>query len=405
MYQSTNAVLTTNSSIDNTNTRPILTKLLILVMSIACGLTVANLYYIQPLLGDIAKTFHVDQLSIGFAAMLTQIGYAIGMIFILPLGDIKEKRNLIVIMLLFSVISLMSMFFSSNIYILTISSFAVGFTSIIPQLIIPLAAQLSNPQQRGQTIGTIMSGLLIGILLSRTVSGILGSYLGWRIVYLIAAIMMFALMLILRKLIPLCNPISDIKYSELLKSMIHLIKTEPILRESSLNGALMFSAFSAFWTSLIFLLESSHYNMGAEAAGLLGLVGVSGALAAPLVGKVADKRGSRFAIGICIAVVIVSYLLFFLFGFKILGLVLGVILLDLGVQSCNVSNQARVHSLNEETRNRLNTIYMVSFFLGGAFGSFLGSYSYSHFGWYGVCTFGIITQILALIIHKISKKA
>ncbi|NOW07703.1 MFS transporter [Clostridium beijerinckii] len=405
MYQSTNAVLKTNSSIDNANTRPILTKLLILVMSIACGLTVANLYYIQPLLGDIAKTFHVDQLSIGFAAMLTQIGYAIGMIFILPLGDIKEKRNLIVIMLLFSVISLMSMFFSSNIYILTISSFAVGFTSIIPQLIIPLAAQLSNPQQRGQTIGTIMSGLLIGILLSRTVSGILGSYLGWRIVYLIAAIMMFALMLILRKLIPLCNPISDIKYSELLKSMIHLIKTEPILRESSLNGALMFSAFSAFWSSLIFLLESSHYNMGAEAAGLLGLVGVSGALAAPLVGKVADKRGSRFAIGICIVVVIVSYLLFFLFGFKIWGLVLGVILLDLGVQSCNVSNQARVHSLNEETRNRLNTIYMVSFFLGGAFGSFLGSYSYSHFGWYGVCTFGIITQILALIIHKISKKA
>jgi predicted MFS family arabinose efflux permease len=405
MYQSTNAVLKTNSSIDNTNTRPILTKLLILVMSIACGLTVANLYYIQPLLGDIAKTFHVDQLSIGFAAMLTQIGYAIGMIFILPLGDIKEKRNLIVIMLLFSVISLMSMFFSSNIYILTISSFAVGFTSIIPQLIIPLAAQLSNPQQRGQTIGTIMSGLLIGILLSRTVSGILGSYLGWRIVYLIAAIMMFTLMLILRKLIPLCNPISDIKYSELLKSMIHLIKTEPILRESSLNGALMFSAFSAFWTTLIFLLESSHYNMGAEAAGLLGLVGVSGALAAPLVGKVADKRGSRFAIGICIVVVIVSYLLFFLFGFKILGLVLGVILLDLVVQSCNVSNQARVHSLNEETRNRLNTIYMVSFFLGGAFGSFLGSYSYSHFGWYGVCTFGIITQILALIIHKISKKA
>lgn len=404
MYQSSNTVLTTNSSIDNINAKPILTKLLILVMSIACGLTVANLYYIQPLLGDIAKTFHVDQLSIGFAAMLTQIGYAIGMIFILPLGDIKEKRNLIVIMLLCSVISLTSMFFSSNIYILTISSFAVGFTSIIPQLIIPLAAQLSNPQQRGQTIGTIMSGLLIGILLSRTVSGILGSYLGWRTVYLIAAIMMFALMLILKKLIPLCNPISDIKYSELLKSMVHLIKTEPILRESSLNGALMFSAFSAFWTSLIFLLESSHYNMGAEAAGLLGLVGVSGALAAPMVGKVADKRGSRFAIGICIVVVIVSYLLFFLFGFKILGLVLGVILLDLGVQSCNVSNQARVHSLNEETRNRLNTIYMVSFFLGGALGSFLGSYSYSHFGWYGVCAFGMATQIIALILHKAEKK-
>ncbi|KEI94322.1 MFS transporter [Clostridium botulinum] len=404
MYQSNNKFIKTNSSINNLQAKPILTNLLILVMSIACGLTVANLYYIQPLLADIAKTFHVSQLSIGFAAMLTQIGYAIGMIFILPLGDIKEKRKLIVIMLLCSIISLMSMFFASNIYILTISSFAVGFTSIIPQLIITLAAQLSTPQQRGQTIGTIMSGLLIGILLSRTIGGILGGYFGWRAVYLIAAIMMLTLMLILRKLIPLCQPISDIKYTQLLKSMIHLIKTEPILREASINGALMFSAFSAFWTSLIFLLEGSYYNMGAEAAGLFGLVGIIGALAAPIVGKLADKRGSRFAIGICIIVVIIAYLFFFLFGFKIWGLILGIILLDLGVQSCNVSNQARVHSLKEKTRNRLNTVYMVSFFLGGALGSFLGSYSYSHFGWYGVCTFGMATQIIAIILHKVEKK-
>lgn len=406
MYQSNNAVIIkTNSSLNGIKAKPTLTNLLILVMSIACGLTVANLYYIQPLLADIAKTFQASQLSIGFAAMLTQIGYAIGMIFILPLGDIKEKRSLIVIMLLCSIISLMSMFFSSNVYILIISSFAIGFTSIVPQLIIPLAAQLSNPQQRGQTIGTIMSGLLIGILLSRTISGILGSYFGWRTVYLIAAIMMLALMLILRKLIPLCKPVSDLKYTELLKSMIYLIKTEPILRKTSLNGALMFSAFSAFWTSLIFLLESPHYNMGSEAAGLLGLVGISGALAAPMVGKLADKKGPRFAIGICIIIVIISYLFFFLFGFKIWGLILGVILLDLGVQSCNVSNQAIVQALNEKTRNRLTTIYMVSFFLGGALGSFLGSLSYSHFGWYGVCTFGMATQIIAIILHKAGKRA
>jgi Arabinose efflux permease len=405
MYQLSNAIVKPNLSINNSKAKPALSNLLILVMAIACGLTVANLYYIQPLLADIAKTFHVSQLSIGLAAMLTQIGYAVGMIFILPLGDIKEKRSLIVIVLLCSIISLMSMFFSSNIYILIISSFAVGFTSIIPQLIIPLAAQLSNPQQRGQTIGTIMSGLLIGILLSRTISGILGSYFGWRTVYLIAAIMMLVLMVILRKFIPLCEPESDIKYTQLLRSMIDLIKNEPVLREASINGALMFSAFSAFWTALIFLLESSHYNLGAEAAGLFGLVGISGALAAPLVGKIADKRGSRFAIGICIIVVIVAYLFFFLFGFKIWGLIIGIILIDLGVQSCNVSNQARIHSLNEKTRNRLNTIYMVSFFLGGALGSFLGSYCYSHFGWYGVCTFGMSTQIIALILHNVRKKA
>lgn len=392
-----------NLNNDFAKNKPVLNNLLIMVMAIACGLTVANLYYIQPLLADIAKTFNVNETSVGFAAMLTQIGYAVGMIFILPLGDIKEKRNLITIMLLFSIFSLTSMFFSHNIFMAIISSFAIGFTSIIPQLIIPLAAQLSNPKERGKIIGTVMSGLLIGILVSRTFSGILGGYLGWRIVYIIATIMMIILMIALRKLIPVSKPISNIKYTELLKSMFHLIKKEPVLREASINGAMIFAAFSAFWTSLTFLLGSSNYNMGPQAVGLFGLVGVSGALAAPLVGKTADKKGPRFVIGICLVVIIISYIFFLLFGFKVWGLILGVILLDLGVQSGNVSNQTRVHSLNEEMRNRLNTVYMVSFFLGGAFGSFLGSYSYSHFGWYGVCIFGIATQIIAVIVHKATK--
>lgn len=392
-----------NLNFEFSKTKPILTNLLIMVMAIACGLTVANLYYIQPLLADIAKTFNVSEVSVGSAAMLTQIGYAVGMILILPLGDIKERRGLITLMLLFSILSLTCMFFSQNISMLMISSFAVGFTSIIPQLIIPLAAQLSNPEERGKIIGTVMSGLLIGILVSRTFSGILGGYYGWRIVYIIAAGMMIILMVALNKLIPICNPVSNVKYTELIKSMVRLIKTESTLREASINRAMMFAAFSAFWTSLTFLLESSHYNMGPQAAGLFGLVGISGALAAPLVGRLADKKGPRFVIGICISIVILSYLLFLLLGFKVFGLILGVILLDLGVQSCNVSNQTRVHSLNEEMRNRINTVYMVSFFLGGAFGSFLGSYSYAHFGWYGVCAFGIITQLVAIVVHKTAK--
>lgn len=389
-----------NDNIKNTNT---LTKLLILIMAITCGLTVANLYYIQPLLGDIAKSFNVNEVSVGSAAMLTQIGYAIGMIFVLPLGDIKERKNLITIMLLFSVISLFTMAFSQNIYMLIISSFAVGFTSIIPQLIIPLAAQLSNPSERGKIIGTVMSGLLIGILVSRTISGLIGNYFGWRTVYIVAAIMMIILIIVLRKAIPVTNPVSEVRYLDLLISLPKLIKEEPILREASLNGALMFAAFSAFWTSLTFLLESSHYNMGSQAAGLLGLVGIVGALAAPLVGKLADKKGARYVIGICIVIVSLSYILFLALGFKMIGLIIGVILLDLGVQSSNISNQARVHSMNEEKRNRINTVYMVSFFLGGSLGSFLGSSAYSNFGWAGVCIFGIITQIIALFIHRITK--
>ncbi|WP_238906954.1 MFS transporter [Clostridium sp. YIM B02506] len=389
-----------NDNIKNTN---VLTKLLILIMAITCGLTVANLYYIQPLLGDIAKSFNVHEVSVGSAAMLTQIGYAVGMIFILPLGDIKERKNLITTMLLFSVISLFTMAFSQNIYMLIVSSFAIGFTSIIPQLIIPLAAQLSNPNERGKIIGTVMSGLLIGILVSRTISGLIGNYFGWRVVYIVAAIMMIILTLVLRKVIPITNPVSEVRYFDLLKSLPKLIKDEPILREASLNGALMFAAFSAFWTTLTFLLESSHYNMGSQAAGLLGLVGIVGALAAPLVGKLADKKGSRYVIGICIIIVSLSYILFLALGFKMIGLIIGVILLDLGVQSSNISNQARVHSMNEEKRNRINTVYMVSFFLGGSLGSFLGSSAYSNFGWFGVCIFGIITQIIALFIHRLTK--
>ncbi|WP_326513396.1 MFS transporter [Clostridium intestinale] len=388
---------------DNTKNTNVLTKLLILIMAITCGLTVANLYYIQPLLGDMAKSFNVHEVSVGSAAMLTQIGYAVGMIFILPLGDIKERKNLITIMLLFSVISLFTIAFSQNIYMLIISSFAVGFTSIIPQLIIPLAAQLSNPNERGKIIGTVMSGLLIGILVSRTISGLIGNYFGWRVVYIVAAIMMIILTLVLRKVIPITNPVSEVRYFDLLRSLPKLIKEEPILREASLNGALMFAAFSAFWTALTFLLESSHYNMGSQAAGLLGLVGIVGALAAPLVGKLADKKGSRYVIGICIMIVSLSYILFLLLGFKMIGLIIGVILLDLGVQSSNISNQARVHSMNEEKRNRINTVYMVSFFLGGSLGSFLGSSTYSNFGWVGVCIFGIITQIIALFIHRITQ--
>ncbi|QGU94489.1 MFS transporter [Clostridium bovifaecis] len=377
-----------------------LNSFLVLVMAAASGITVANLYYIQPLLGEIARTFHVTQVSVGFTSMLTQIGYAIGMLLILPLADIREKKSLIILMLICSACSLIFMFFSFNITVVSIAAFAVGFTSVTPQLIVPLAAQLAEPKERGKIIGTVMSGLLIGILLSRTLSGIIGEYFGWRKVYLLAASLMILLATFLSRLLPICPSNSKMRYNELFKSMISLTKTFSVLREASINGAMMFAAFSAFWTSLTFLLESTHYNMGADAAGLFGLVGVAGAAAAPIAGRIADKKSPKFTIGIGILVVIASYLCFFMLGFKLVGLIIGVILLDLGVQSCQISNQARVHALSDEARNRVNTVYMVSYFLGGSFGSFLGSYSYAHFGWSGVCILGLLTQLIAVIVHK-----
>jgi predicted MFS family arabinose efflux permease len=376
-----------------------LNKFLVLVMAAASGITVANLYYIQPLLADIAKTFAVTQVSVGFVAMLTQAGYALGMLFLLPLADIKEKKSLIIIMLGCTTGALTLMAFSFNIAVLSVSAFAVGFSSVVPQLIVPLAAQLADPKERGRIIGSVMSGLLIGILVSRTFSGFVGEYLSWRAVYIIAAVLMVVLAFFLSRVLPVCPPINYIRYKVLFTSMGRLIKTLSVLREAALSGAMMFAAFSAFWTTLVFLLASPVYRMGTDVAGLFGLVGVSGAVAAPLVGKLADKQNPKFAIKIGIIVVIASYLCFFIFGYQFWGLIAGVILLDIGVQSCQISNQARIHSLGDESRNRINTVYMVSYFLGGSLGSILGSYFYANFGWTGVCLFGLATQAVALVNH------
>jgi predicted MFS family arabinose efflux permease len=372
---------------------------LVMLMSVACGITVANIYYAQPLLSEIAKFFRVSEGSIGMVAMLTQIGYAAGMFFLLPLGDIKERRSLIVFMLFVAAVALILMSIAFNMGILLFAAFAVGFTSIVPQLIVPFAAHLASPKERGKVIGNVMSGLLIGILASRTFSGIIGAAFGWRVVYVIAAIMMILLAALLKILLPISEPTSEVSYGNLLTSMWGLLKSEAVLREASSTGAMMFATFSVFWTSLIFLLESPAYHLGAQAAGLFGLVGVTGALAAPIVGQIADKKSPRFTVGIAIIISTLAYICFWALGLKLWGLIIGVILLDLGTQSGQVSNQARIHALNPEARNRINTVFMVFYFIGGSIGSILGAYSWTHFGWTGVCVVGLLFQLVAIILH------
>ncbi|WP_079425780.1 MFS transporter [Clostridium oryzae] len=368
-------------------------------MAVACAVCVANLYYVQPLEAQIVSTFHVSQNSAGIAATVTQIGYALGLLFITPLGDMCERRSLILRMLVLITLALICTSFSPAYLFMLAAMFIIGLTTIVPQLIVPYAAHLSPKGQQGKVIGTVMSGLLIGILLSRTFSGIVGSIFNWRIVYIFAAVFIAILFVFIYKLFPKNKPEEKIFYGELLKSIPDLIRTQPTLRESAVNGFFMFGSFSIFWTSLVFLLETPAYSMGTKEAGLFGLFGVAGALAAPLVGKAADKESPKFTVGIGIILSTIAYICFLIFGFHLWGLMLGAIILDLGNQCGQISNQARVQSLGDKTRSRNNTVFMFSYFIGGAAGSFFGTLCWQNFGWHGVCAIGLIFQGLALISH------
>ncbi|BCL83393.1 permease [Ktedonobacteria bacterium brp13] len=378
---------------------------LVLLLSVACAFTVANLYYIQPLLASIGHEFAVSAGEIGFVATTGQIGYACGLLLIIPLGDTINQRKLIMITLIAVTIALGIMALAPSLFILTIASFLLGLTTVVPQLIIPYAANLAPERSRGQVVGTVMSGLLIGILLARTISGVVGQYLGWRVMYWIAAGLMIVLAIVLRTLLP--NDIGtkrSISYPRLLRSLWDLLKSEPILQETSVFGALVFGAFSAFWVTLSFLLETPPYHLGSEVAGLFGLVGVAGALAASFVGRFADRRDARLTNGLSILIVVVSFVLMWLTGQWIIGLVVGVVLLDLGTQANQVSSQTRIYSLDPMSRNRLNTVYMVCYFIGGSLGSLLGTYGWSVGKWNGVCIVSIGMLLIAFAFYLLHSR-
>lgn len=348
----------------------------------------ANMYYNQPLLAEIGRTFNASSNSVGYVSMLTQIGYALGMLFFVPLGDIRERRTLISGLLIAVSLSLIGFATAQNLTWMYIASFAIGITTVVPQVIIPLSAELALPEERGKVIGTVMSGLFFGILLARTISGIIGDMFGWRAMYWIAAVVMLLLSLILYRLIPATKPDNNSSYSDLLKSMGQLILRYSTLRESSLIGACMFGGFSVFWTSLAFFLEGEPYHYSSSITGLFGLIGVAGAAGAPFIGRLADRIAPKKIVGILLLITLIAYGFFGLAGFTIWSLIAGVIILDLGVQGSQVSNQTRIYALEPAARSRINTVFMVSTFTGGAIGSTLGSFAWQHWGWSGVCLMG-----------------
>ncbi|WP_446871037.1 MFS transporter [Phormidesmis sp. 146-12] len=378
-------------------------RTIVWLMAITSGAAAANLYYNQPLLAAIAQSLNASVQDAGLIPTLGQIGYALGNLLIVPLGDLLERRRLIVTMLIGTAIALAAAAVSPTITWLVVASLIIGVTTIVPQITVPFAALLAPPAVRGKVVGTVMSGLLIGILLARTVSGFVGAELGWRAMYWIASGVMLILALVLFRVLPRSQPAVVLTYQQLMRSMLKLVR-EPVLQEASITGAAAFGAFSVFWSTLIFLLEQPPYQYGSEVAGLFGLIGVVGAAAAPLAGKLADKKSPRLAVALGLITTALSFLVFWLFGYRLWGLVVGVILLDLGVQVTTVSNQALIYRLPEETHSRLNALFITFYFVGGALGSFLGAYGWQLWQWNGVCAAGALLLFVAFIAFLTKRK-
>lgn len=328
------------------------------------------------------------------------MGYALGLLVFVPLGDVLERRRLMVTLLVAVAAALGAAAAAPAFGWLALASLVIGATTIVPQLVIPFAAALTPASLRGAVVGRIMGGLLIGILAARVLAGAVGAVLGWRAMFAIAALLMLVLAAALGRLLPPAPPpAATMPYGALLRSLGTLARQEPVLRDAAAIGALVFVGFSAFWTTLAFRLELAPLHYGSTVAGLFGLVGVVGASAAPLVGRLADRSSPRDTVGIGLAVLALSYVLFLLFGHTIAGLVAGVILVDAGMQVVGVSNQARIYRLAEAAHSRLNTVYMVAYFAGGSVGSALGVWAWGRWRWTGVCVVALAAVALAIALY------
>jgi predicted MFS family arabinose efflux permease len=360
------------------------------VMALAAGLVVANNYYNQPLLVDFAQSFGVTERQAGAVSIASQAGYALGLLLFIPLGDKVELRKLFALTLGAAVVALIAMATASTLPWGVAASFAASMASVAPQLLTPYAAKMAGPQGRGKAVGIVMLGLLGGILVSRTISGTIAAHFGWRAVYVFAAVATVAVAAMLARVLPRLEPTFSGSYGALMRSLFALLREEPVVRQTALIAALQFAAFSAFWTTLAFHLHDLNASYGSETAGLFGLVGVAGASASYAVGKLADAHDPRRIIFAASILFIGSWALLAWQGASIGGLIVGVILLDLGLQSAHVSNMARNLAVRSTAMSRANTLYMTIRFAGGAIGAALANYAWSVWRWPGVCGVGLL---------------
>jgi predicted MFS family arabinose efflux permease len=355
-----------------------LSRFMVLLFAVACGLSAANLYYAQPVLDTIAKGFGTSSATAGLIVSFSQIGYAAGLALLVPVGDLVSRRRLIPLIMTVTAASLVVAAVSPDIGLLIGVALIVGAGSVAAQILVPMAASLASDERRGQVVGTVMSGLLLGILLARTISGIVAGVSSWRVVYVMAAVLTIAMAVVLGRNLPPEGDRPRISYGTLLSTTVKLLVTESLLRRRAVFGALGFAAFSVFWTTMAFILAGAPYHYGDITIGLFGLVGAAGALCANFAGRWADQgltKATTLAFAVCV----------------------GILVLDVGVQGLQVTNQSMIYRLAPEARSRVTSAYMVCYFAGGAIGSALGGSLYGSHGWAGACVLGAVIGIAATV--------
>jgi len=380
---------------------------LVALMALACGAAVANIYYAQPLLSTIAHDFSVSDGTAGLLVTASQVGYAAGLVLLVPMGDLLERRRLITRIMVVTALALAATAASPTLPLLAAALAVVGLTSVVAQILVPLASSLAPEHERGRVVGHVMSGLLVGILVARTASGLISELGGWRVVFAFSAALMLALSVVLRAALPQVRPTTTLSYPSLLRSVLKLVAEQPTLRMRMLYGTLGMGQFSVLWTTIAFLLAGAPYRYGDATIGLFGLVGLAGALAAQAAGRLADRGHHHLSTGMFFAIMLASWALVATGKSSLGALIAGIALLDLGIQGAQITNQSVIYGLVPSARSRLTTAYMTSVFISAAISSAAASATYEAGGWSAVSALGgaiAAVGVLAWIVEQLLRR-
>ncbi|MFG2894455.1 MFS transporter [Streptomyces sp. NPDC048248] len=363
-------------------------RAVVLLLSISTGLSAASLYYAQPLLDAIRHTLHMGPAGASAIVAISQAGYVVGLLFLVPLGDLVERRRLSVTMTLASAGALVLMATATSALLLTVAALVVGILSVTAQMQVAFTATLAPAHQRGQVVGTVMSGLIIGVLLARTAAGALASLGGWRLVFWVAAGLMLILAPTLRAALPASPSTTTMRYGQVLTSAFTLLRREPVLRLRAAYGGLAFAIYSVLWTPLALMLAARPFHYSAGVIGLFGLAGVAGAMAARVAGRFADRGHTSQLTTACAVLLVLSWIPLALGQRSLTALLAGIVVLDLAVVAMHITNQSEIYRLSSQARSRITSAYMSMYFFGGVVGSSLASLLYTQHGWSGVSVLG-----------------